>query len=295
MTETTRPRMIDAHHHLWPMDAVAVQHWRPMNDEILRHAFEMDVLEPELASAGVAGTVLMQAADDPSENARLFAYAAESPLIKGVVAWAPLTRSQDARTIIEDLDSQRSTLGGSKLVGVRCLIGGSAADWALEPGSLDNFQRMADRGMTWDVVPITLEQVESVTQVAHRVPDLKVIIDHLARPPFRSDGWSAWCHGIARLANEPGIAMKLSVGVDALSSEAEWDRSALRPYVEYALDVFGPSRSMIASNWPVVLLKTSYADAWADMLAIITSAISSLEDLTQVTSDTACTWYSLND
>jgi L-fuconolactonase len=53
--------------------------------------------------------------------------------------------------------------------------------------------------------------------------------------------------------------------VSGLVTEADWRRwkaSDLRPYVERAVEVFGPDRLMFGSDWPVCLLAGSYSEVW---------------------------------
>jgi UDP-N-acetyl-D-mannosaminuronic acid transferase (WecB/TagA/CpsF family) len=57
----------------------------------------------------------------------------------------------------------------------------------------------------------------------------------------------------------PGIAIKLSVGVDLLTRWRRWEPEALRPYLSFALERFGTHRAMLASNWPVSLLRRAFS------------------------------------
>jgi L-fuconolactonase len=237
----------------------------------------------------------MQSVDALEENRRLLDYAAEAAFVRGVVVWAPLTQPSEARAILDRLAEDAVAGGRSKLAGVRCLIGRSDADWALSREGVANFQRLAESGLSWDVVPVTPAQIAAVNEVAQRVPDLRIVVDHLARPPFHNEGWDQWCRDVSLLGARPNIAIKLSVGVDALSSWDQWDPAALRPYVEHALDAFSPERSMIASNWPVVLLKADYARAWQDTSALIAEIVRDKADLGRIHAGTATEWYGLEE
>jgi L-fuconolactonase len=42
--------------------------------------------------------------------------------------------------------------------------------------------------------------------------------------------------------------------------------AALQPYVDHALEVFGPDRTMYGGDWPYALLAaTSYTQIWSDL------------------------------
>jgi len=209
--------------------------------------------------------VLVQAQDTAAENARLAAYAASTPSVAGVVAWLPHDPAAEI----------------PPAVGVRRLVGREPLDWL----SVPLFEELAERGMAWDIVAVTAEQVRSVCALADAVPALRIVVDHLARPPLEGGPWEPWAERIRELARRPNVAMKVSVGIDALQVW-EWDARALARPVAHALECFGPERLMLASNWPVVLLRASYARAWGDLAA-------ACEEDEAVLGGTAVRWYRL--
>jgi L-fuconolactonase len=67
--------------------------------------------------------------------------------------------------------------------------------------------------------------------------------------------------GRRRLASFENVSCKLS----GLATEAAsgWTSADVRPYLEHALDVFGPARCMIGSDWPVLTLAGTM-EQWFD-------------------------------
>jgi L-fuconolactonase len=63
------------------------------------------------------------------------------------------------------------------------------------------------------------------------------------------------------------------------------------PYLEHALEVFGPGRCMFASDWPVASLQTTH-EAWADVVLELISPLSPADRLS-VLGGTAITTYQL--
>ena len=56
--------------------------------------------------------------------------------------------------------------------------------------------------------------------------------------------------------------------VSGLATEADhdnWTREQLRPYIEHALDTFGPERVMVGGDWPVSTLAIGYQE-WIDTI-----------------------------
>ena len=93
------------------------------------------------------------------------------------------------------------------------------------------------------------------------MPDLEMVLNHMGNPPVPSGGWDPWASQIARAAELPNMSVKLSVGL-ALAVRWSWSTDALRRYVDHVIDRFSPDRVMAGSNWPVILLCASFADAW---------------------------------
>lgn len=282
------PGAVDSHHHLWPQEAVAEHSWRSATQHgRLARAFLPTDLENALAAAGVDATVLVQSVDAPAENDRLVDFAARVPFVAGVVGWLPVAQPEQAAGELDRLAAV------DRLCGVRCLVGHDPLEWLTTRATAGTFRTLAERGLCWDVVAVTAEQVRAVVTLADRHPDLTVVVDHMARPPVESADWEPWAGLVRELATRQNVTVKLSVGIDVLSAWPAWDATALTPYVAHLLDCFGPYRCMLASNWPVVLLRQEYVSAWRDLDAAVGAAGLTADELTQVRGVTARRTYGL--
>lgn len=299
-----RAGIIDAHHHFWRTPRHH-QHWRDNGLEELARDFGPEDLTADLAGAGVTETVLIESLDEPAENDELLEYAVAAAHVAGIVGWLPL---HDASRAVRMLDGLS---GHAILRGIRCLIARDPSDWLVETETVEVLRELARRDLSWDIVPVTPRHVDHVCRIAKAVPDLRIVADHLARPPLDEAvalgplghptaasggspdaGWQPWAAGIARLAACPNVALKLSVGIDVLTAWPRWQPDLLRRYVEWATVCFGPERLMLASNWPVITLRRSYADTLADLTAALPAGLSA-DQLADVRSGTARRWYRL--
>jgi L-fuconolactonase len=276
---------IDAHHHYWRTPEHH-QHWRDSGLPTLARDFEPADLAVELERTGVAGTVLVESLDVPAENRYLLEYAARTPTVMGVVGWLPLREPAAAVATLDEL------AGHAVVRGIRYLVGREPADWLVEPGTTQVLRELARRDLAWDIVPVTTGHVDHVCTIAEAVPDLRIVADHLARPPLDTDAWEPWASDIARLASHPNVALKLSVGIDVLTRWPTWRPEQLARYVGWALEQFGPQRLMLASNWPVILLRRTYAETMANLLAALGGGLTPA-DLDEVRAGTARRWYQL--
>src|SRR5262249_50285464 len=83
----------------------------------------------------------------------------------------------------------------------------------------------------------------------------------LGRPPLPERGWEPWATQVARAAEHRNVSIKLSIGLDIIM-RWRWSTDELRRYSDHVLDLFTSNRVMAASNWPVILLGATYAQAW---------------------------------
>jgi L-fuconolactonase len=125
-----------------------------------------------------------------------------------------------------------------------------------------------------------------VPALVEKVPNLKIVIDHLAKPPVGQTA-SPWFEQMAAAAEAPNVYAKLSGQFD----NPEWTVDDVRPYVDFALDKFGPERIMFGSDWPVCILGGSYASVMENTMALI-SGLSEPEQAS-VLGGTAVSFYGL--
>jgi len=126
-------------------------------------------------------------------------------------------------------------------------------------------------------------QLDELTAVADRVPDLTIVLEHAGRPAAVNYG--EWSRGIASLAQRDNVICKLSgLGL----GDKTWDRIAIADRVARCIDAFGPERSMFGSNWPIDGLFTDYHTAVEDIRSGLPAA-----DVQQVFVETARKVYKL--
>jgi L-fuconolactonase len=240
--------IVDAHQHFWD-PARAGYPW--LTDELaaIRRRFAPEDLAPHLLRRGVDGTVVVQARASLDETRELLALAAGVPWLLGVVGWVDLTDPEVGDVLAE--------LCEGALVGVRHQVHDEPdSSWLLRADVRRGLAAVERAGLVYDLL-VRERELPAALAVARAHPGLRLVVDHLAKPPLRSGDIHAWADGMAALAGLPNVHCKLS----GLVTEVEtWTASGLRPYLERALGWFGPERSLFGSDWPVCLLAASYDD-----------------------------------
>jgi L-fuconolactonase len=114
-------------------------------------------------------------------------------------------------------------------------------------------------------VVVRPSQLPSLARAAAEMPDSTFVLDHLGKPPVASGDWKAWRDLVGPVAARPNVVAKLS-GLVAEADWENWTAADLRPFVEIAVELFGTSRLMYGSDWPVLEVAATYRQV-KDVLA----------------------------
>lgn len=222
--------------------------------EILARDFLPRDLEPLLRANGFDSCVAVQARQDVPETDWLLDLADANPTIKGVVGWVDLCSEQ--------LSSQIDQRDHPKLVGYRHILQSEPDDrYMLRPEFVQGLRCLARLGKTFDLL-VFPRHLPFACQLVDQVPDLKIVIDHCAKPLIKTGESLGWMADMEIMARNPNCYCKLS-GLATEGDWTNWSNTDLQPYVDAVLNVFGPDRVMFGSDWPVCLLATSY-ERWVD-------------------------------
>ena len=240
--------ILDSHQHFWQVGRFDYP-WMTPEVEVLCRDYLPPALVPMLERHQVGKTILVQASNSLEETRWLLKLAEQNSFIAAVVGWVDLT----ANGIVDQLDEFTSH---SRFKGVRHLVESEPQDdWLTQPDVLANLRTLARRGVAYDLLVHTRHLQHALT-VADSCPELRLVVDHLAKPPIARGEIDEWSRGMREFGSRPNVWCKLS----GLVTEADWTSwrvADLKPYVDVALEVFGPRRMMFGSDWPVCLLAGS--------------------------------------
>jgi len=218
--------------------------------EVLCQDYLPPALEPILNRCGVEQTILVQASNSVAETRWLLSLADHNPFIAGVVGWVDLQADDFDRQLDEFMTH-------SKFKGVRHLVESEPADdWLAQPNVIRGLHGLETRRLSYDLLVHT-KHLKYAARVANECPGLRLVVDHLAKPPIASGESDEWRRELEKLAAYENVWCKLS-GLVTEADHDHWRVSDLRPYVETAFQCFGPRRMMFGSDWPVCLLAASY-------------------------------------
>ena len=260
--------MIDAHHHLWDPSRREYPWMAGAALDPIRRPYTVDDLRAVTRAAGVHATVLVQTVPSEEETAEFLATAVAEPLIAGVVGWVDLA-APDVADRLAELASR------GPLAGIRHQVENEPDDdWLLRPEIVAGLSTVAAAGLAYDLL-VRPAQLPAAAEVALRLPELRLVLDHAAKPPIAAGGWEPWASGVAALAARENVVCKLS-GLVTEADWSGWEVGHLRRYTGLVLDVFGPGRLLFGSDWPVCELAATYAQVH-EAARSYTSALSTSE------------------
>jgi L-fuconolactonase len=245
----THNRRIDSHLHFVNLDRFQY-YWMKSELTVLQRNYLADDVQPLYQAFDIDRAVLVQAHPSLDETEYLVEAAARHPFIAAIVAHIDLA----APTIEQDL-AELSRHGIIRAVRHQ-RSEDQGAGWFLEAEVLRGLKAVSAAGLGYDLL-VKPQHLSSIPEVMAKVPDLKIVLEHMGKPPVASGSLHPWAEDLAAIAENPSVRCKIS----ELVTQADWDNwssEELKPYVRHALECFGPDRLMWGSGWPVCLLAADF-------------------------------------
>lgn len=242
---------IDAHQHYWKLSR-GDYGWLTPDMGVLYKDYLPADLEPILERHNIDRTVLVQAAPTVAETDFMLSLAATHESIGGVVGWLDMADPGFPRLFEEY--RQRPAF-----VGIRPMLHDLSDDaWVIQPVVLDNLRMLAAHDFPFDFL-VRPQHLPHVLHVLEQVPNLRAVIDHIAKPLIKDQVFEPWGAQLSAIAQHENIYCKLS-GMVTEADHDNWTPEDLKPYVAHTVECFGLERVLFGSDWPVSLLAARYDD-----------------------------------
>ena len=275
--------VVDSHHHFWDLTLRGYD-WMPEGSP-LRVNYLAEDLRPLLRLARVDATVIVQAHPSVEETKWLLQIAGEHDFVAGVVGWVDLLDPQVGDTL-DDLQRSRYFKGVRHLWEME-----EDSAWLAKSRAIAGLKEVSRRGLCYDFL-VRPPNLPHVPRIMDEVPDLKAVIDHIAKPHIKDGEIEPWLSLMREVASIDDMRCKIS----GMTTEADmdgWTEADMMPYVQHMLGMFGADRLMFGSDWPVSTQATTY-DRWADTVRSILANLPS-EQADYVFGETAIRFYDLRD
>jgi L-fuconolactonase len=244
--------VIDCHTHFYDPSRPQGVPWPPKDSPLYR-----TVLPEHLRSLPkprpLAGTVIVEASPWVEDNQWLLDLASDDPFIVGIVGNLRLGDDEFARNL--------KRFAANRLFrGIRASQ--QAVEQQLAAGRLDDFKQLAEHDLALDVNGGP-EMPLMVAKLAAELPQLRIIVNHIANVRIDGDGPPQnWMEAIQAAAKQKNVFCKVSALVEGAARggrKAPTDVDFYRPYLDVVWRAFGDDRLIYGSNWPVSDRAADYA------------------------------------
>jgi len=266
-------KIVDSHFHIFDLAARNAypnqnpSHGFPSEEHAeINRSHTIEEAETTMAQSGITSGVFVQCYNDcPEEMEWVFGQAEKHQFLKGVVGGLDITKHDKMKAAIAKFSKKKRP----KFVGVRHLIDFEEDDFLARADVHAGLQILSDNQLTFDLqsYPATLQHIPLI---AGKFPKLKMVINHIGKPNYVQNGFEMWAKDIAEAAKFKNVYCKLS---GLINEVPFWSLDSFKPYVHHCLAVFGVSRCMFGSDWPVCKLAQPFAD--------YKKVVKLLEDLTE--------------
>ena len=283
--------IVDPHHHLWDRPG-----WRYLLDEMLAdirsgHDVRATVLVQARAMHRTDGPEAMQPVGETEFANGVAAMCASGiygdvRVCAGIVGHANLALGAEVQAVLE----AHIAAGGGRFRGIRHIV-----TWDADPDMLNpayptpedmmdradfraGFACLAPLGLSFDAW-LYFHQIPRLTALARAFPQTPIVLNHVGGvlgigryAARRAEVLAEWTAAMRDLATCPNVMLKLGglgmrlpgFGLERGATAPSSMRLAQHwaPWIEGSIDIFGASRCMFESNFPVDKGGYSYAVGW---------------------------------
>ena len=269
-------KIVDAHHHLWDLKNKDTSYaWLMVSEgeaffgdyAAIRKSYLLEDYLADSKNQNIVKSVHVQAehdADKPvNETAWLQNIADSHPskLPNAIVAFADFSK----KNISEVLDAHQEY---KNTKGIRQILSynqdepkysHAPQDFMKNPTWVDNFKKIRGRNLSFDI-QIYKHQMKDAYELAKKYDDVLFILNHTGEPCYQTQEYiESWQENMKKIASCKNFVTKIS-GLGMFNTQ--WTIESTRIFVEKTIEIFGVSRCMFASNFPVDKIFNSFDTYW---------------------------------
>lgn len=277
-------KTLDAHHHFWHYTPEEFN-WLDDTPDLQRDYLPAE-FKPQIDAAGVDGVITVQTRGYRVDNDYMLGFAEQHDWVVAVVGHSPVTQGEAA--VREHLER---FLPRRKFVGIREVTQHQPAGFMLDDDFNAGLGMLKDFDLRFDLC-IYENQLPETIELVDRHPQQVFVLDHLGKPRIRDGAFESWAENFRGLAERANVFCKLS----GLVTEADWSAwtvEQLRPYMDVAVEAFGPDRLMFGTDWPVCRSGVEYG-RWTQIVRDHAQQLSESEQAS-LFAGAAARAYGIND
>lgn len=261
--------IIDSHLHIWEL-GVSKYEWIKPELGFLYNDFPITEARFELSAAGVGNAILVQVEDSSADTEYMLSVAESNDWILGVIGWVNLEEPEILKSKLKEEYSN------SSIVGFRHLIHDDPREGFLEfPSVRKSLQIIAASDFAFDIPDAWPRSIGHIAGLAASTPELRIVIDHLGKPPGNPEAYGYWLQEFEKTSRYPNVFTKLS---GLLEYSETYTAATIRSLFDETLSLFGTDRIMFGGDWPVSSNNGHYSDSVQVLFELISTLSVSEQD-----------------
>jgi L-fuconolactonase len=239
--------VVDAHIHLFDPTRPGGIPWPEKTNTVLYHP----ALPPRYARFaephGVVGAIAVECSSWLIDNFWLLDVVTQNPIMLGFIG----DLAPDAPDFAATLDRLHRS---PHFLGIRYgnLWNRDMGAAAENPDFIAGLKLLADAGLVLETANPDAALLTAVVAVSDRVPNLRIVIDHLpnAIVPTDATALAAYNATLRELSHRPAIFVKGSEIVRRIDGNVDLDAAFYKAALDQMWDLFGEDRICFGSDWP---------------------------------------------
>ena len=258
---------VDSHQHFWELSR-GFYDWLTPDIPLLYKDYLPECLAEEVARNHVNETILVQASATEAETLFLLEVAEKTDFVAGVVGWIDM-ESEMALSALDAFAQNRY------FKGIRPMLQDmDDVNWLLDAKFVSIFDYLSANNLTFDAL-VREHHLTTICLLAKQYPLLKIVINHCAKPNIDKPPSVYWNIQISQFKALNNVSIKFS-GLVTEASNNDVNAFQISPYFDHIMSVFGSTRIMFGSDWPVLKINGDY-DRWVELTACLLRSFSFAE------------------
>ena len=118
------------------------------------------------------------------------------------------------------------------------------------PAFIDGLRLLAQADLVLDTANPRVDLLQAIVRITDKVPDLRVVLDHLPSLDPRRRRRQAYDAALAELRKRPQIYVKLSAVIHRVNGQVSTELAPYRDRLDQLVATFGEDRILFGSDWP---------------------------------------------
>jgi L-fuconolactonase len=238
--------IIDTHIHLFdPNRPQGAPYFGPPNSPTSKTGAFPDIYQRQATRLGIVGALEVEASPWFEDNLWVLEVCAKNDIMVGVVG--------NLRPEVPDFAEYLERYHKNPLFrGIRYgnLWNYNLVEQVGNPAFIAGLKLLAQADLVLDTANPQVDLLEAIVRVNDKVPELRIVIDHLPSFEPASDLAARYAAVLLELRQRSNIYCKLSEVIHRVDGKASLALADYRPRLDHLFEIFGADRVLFGSDWP---------------------------------------------